>query len=224
MAIYIRTLTVIYDNDIKNGEVPLFRGAVLNSIGESVDLLYHNHTGENTFRYSYPLIQYKRLHGKAAVVCVDNGVDVIGQFLTCMPEELKIGTRVIKPKVERVIPSRNLVQIWDSVFKYRISRWIPLNGENYQKYKETEGMAERLLLLESILKGNLLSFLKGLDIYMEKELTVKITSMDEPYLISNKGVKLMAFNACFVTNLSMPDNIGIGKNASIGYGVITRSV
>ena len=32
----------------------------------------------------------------------------------------------------------------------------------------------------------------------------------------------MAFDIEFVTNMSLPDYIGIGKNASIGYGVITH--
>ena len=30
----------------------------------------------------------------------------------------------------------------------------------------------------------------------------------------------MAFNADFVCNLTIPNNVGIGKNASIGYGVV----
>ena len=68
MRKYIRTLTVQFDANILYKEIPLFRGAVLKSMGDNADLLYHNHTGENTFRYSYPLIQYKRLGGKAARV------------------------------------------------------------------------------------------------------------------------------------------------------------
>ena len=30
----------------------------------------------------------------------------------------------------------------------------------------------------------------------------------------------MAFNADFKCNLSIPNNLGIGKNASIGYGIV----
>ena len=68
MAKYIRTLTVFYDTEISDKEIPLFRGAVLKSLGDSANVLYHNHTGEETFRYSYPLIQYKRLNRKALVI------------------------------------------------------------------------------------------------------------------------------------------------------------
>lgn len=222
MIKHIRTLTVIYDNDINNNEVQLFRGAVLKSLGGSADLLYHNHTGDDTFRYSYPLIQYKRLKGKAAIVCVEQGVDMIGQFLTSIPEELQIGQRTIQPKVEMVQPNRMVVQTWDSKFRYHLNRWLPLNAQNYQKYKETESMSERIQLLESILKGNLLSFLKGLDIHLENELTVSITNLGDSFLIRNKGIKLMAFNADFISNLSIPNNLGIGKNASIGFGIVRQ--
>ena len=78
------------------------------------------------------------------------------------------------------------------------------------------------MFLENILKGNLLSMLKGLDIHLEQELVLRITELSEPFLLNNKGVKLMAFNADFKCNLSIPNNIGIGKNASIGFGTVTE--
>jgi hypothetical protein len=106
------------------------------------------------------------------------------------------------------------------MFSYHISRWLPLNSKNYQSYKAIEGVVEKVTFLENILKANLLSMLKGLDIHLEKELILKITEIGEPYLLYNKGVKLMAFNADFKCNLSIPNNIGIGKNASIGCGVV----
>ena len=203
MAKYIRTLTVITDTEIHNKEVPLFRGAVLKSIGEKASMLFHNHTGDNTFRYSYPLIQYKRLNGRAAIVCVEEAVDLIGQFLTETNEKLIIGAREVEWHTSKILPARLLVQTWD-----------------YQLYQNTEGVIEKTTILENILKGNLLSMLKGLDIHIEKEILVKITQISDYYLIYNKGVGMMAFNADFISNLSIPNFLGIGKNASIGCGVV----
>lgn len=54
MSKYILTLTVFYDTEISYKEIPLFRGAVLKSLGDKANVLYHNHTGEETFRYSSP--------------------------------------------------------------------------------------------------------------------------------------------------------------------------
>ena len=220
MAKYIRTLTILTDADIHQKEVPLFRGAVINSLGEKANLLFHNHLADAKFRYSYPLIQYKRLGGKAAIVCIEEGVDLIGQFLTETSDTLKIGDREIEWSTRRMQPARLLVQTWEETFKYHISRWLPLNPKNYHLYQNFEGLVEKIALLENILKGNLLSMLKGLDIHLDQELIVKITQVSEPYILYNKGVGMTAFNADFNCNLTIPNNVGVGKNASIGYGIV----
>jgi hypothetical protein len=217
---YIRALTIITDAEIHQNEVPLFRGAVINSLGEHPNLYFHNHLDDDKFRYAYPLIQYKRLGGKAAIVCVEEGVDIIGQFLTEVNGTLNIGERQITCHTDKIQPARILVQTWEEMFNYHISRWLPLNSQNYQRYKDIEGVVEKVSFLENILKANLLSMLKGLDIHLEKELILKITEISDSYLIHHKGVKMMAFNADFKCNLSIPNNIGIGKNASIGCGIV----
>ncbi len=79
---------------------------------------------------------------------------------------------------------------------------------------------EKISLLENILKGNLLSMLKGLNIHLEHELIVKITNISDSYILYNKGVGMTAFNADFKCNLTIPNNVGVGKNASIGYGIV----
>jgi len=217
---YIRTLTIITDAEIHQNEVPLFRGAVIKSLGEHPNVYFHNHLDDDKFRYSYPLIQYKRLGGKAAIVCIEDGVDIIGQFLTEVDGTLTIGDRQIIYNTGKIQPARILVQTWEEMFSYHISRWLPLNSQNYQRYKDIEGVVEKVSFLENILKANLLSMLKGLDIHLEKELILKITEISDSYLIYNKCVKMMAFNADFKCNLSIPNNIGIGKNASIGCGIV----
>lgn len=220
MAKYIRTLIVFYDTEISYKEIPLFRGAVLASLGDKASLLYHNHTGANTFRYSYPLIQYKRIGSKAAIVCVGEGTDVIGQFLTETSGQMIIGQREVKCNISRVIPAKVLVQTWQKTFAYHLRRWLPFNPKNYMLYQTTDNADERKVLLEKILKGNLLSMLKGLGIFLENELFVEITQQSDSYIIYNKGIALMAFNVDFISNLSLPNSIGIGKNASIGCGVV----
>lgn len=220
MGRFIRTLTVFYDTEISGKEISLFRGAVLKCLGDKANVLYHNHIGESSFRYSYPLIQYKRLNGKAAITCVEEGADIIGQFMSEAPETIMVGEKVLKCEVARVLPARILVQTWNRPFKYHLKRWIPLNPKNYLLYQATEDEGERKAMLENILKGNLLSMLKGLGIYLEDELLVKITQLSEPYIIYNKGIGLMAFHADIESNLSIPNYLGIGKNASIGCGII----
>lgn len=221
MARYIRTLTIIYDIDIENWEIPLFRGAVIRAMGSAANILFHNHTG-NELRYGYPLIQYKRMGGKAGIVAVDRGTDMIGQFAVDGCDKLIIGQRVVPCNVVNIRPCRILAQLWESAFHYHLSRWLPLNAKNYEVFNMLQDTEERKIFLERILRGNLLAMLKGLKIWLDGHLTIHITSLSDPYLLEYKGVKLMAFNADFDTNLSIPSNLGIGKHTSVGFGTIHR--
>lgn len=76
----LNVLVVQFTNELKQTNIPYFRGAVIAALGEQADVLFHNHT-ENGFRYAYPLIQYKRVKGKAAIVCIKDGTEQIGRFL-----------------------------------------------------------------------------------------------------------------------------------------------
>ena len=218
----IQIFLVKFQNEISFREVPLFRGAILKALDGQADVLYHNHTGEATFRYSYPLIQYKRIQQKAAIFCIGDGVDAIGHFLSKQKFDIQLGERPVHLAIETVFPKRNLVQTWDSVFCYHLRNWLALNSENYQKYKNLDEMTTRISFLENILIGNILSFAKGMKIDIKEQIVCKMLTLDEPRIVTVKGVKMMAFDAEFKSNISLPDYMGIGKHASIGYGTVVR--
>lgn len=219
----IQTFVVKFSNELAFGEIPLFRGAVINSLGANPELLFHNHTGDNTYRYSYPLIQYKRIHKKAAIFCIGEGVDVMGEFLSANNFSIMLGERPVKLTIEAVSPKRTLVQTWDSVFRYHLNNWIPLNSTNYQDYKDIEEISERIAFLEKILIGNLLSFAKGVNIEVKEQIQCKLISLREPRIVEIKKIKMMSFDAEFRTNISLPDYVGLGKHVSVGYGTVVKT-
>jgi CRISPR/Cas system endoribonuclease Cas6 (RAMP superfamily) len=216
----VKTLILKFENEIERYEISFFRGAVIAAVGKEEDVLFHNHEGDN-YRYSYPLIQYKRIHGCAAIVCVNEGTETIGDFFSSCNFEFNIGGRKIEMVISSVKAYQTEVQIWNTQFSYSIRSWLPLNSENYHKYIAIDGLAEKTEFLENILRGNILSFLKGVDIHIDDDLQCTITQLSEPRTVKNKNVKLMCFDAQFKSNVSLPDFIGLGKNASIGYGMIT---
>lgn len=222
MKNYIPIFWVKFKNEISPYEIPFFRGAVLNAVGKEGGVLFHNHKEGDSFRYSYPFIQYKRVHKKAFIFCVSEGVDAIGHFLALRNFSIMLGERPVQLEIETVSPKSNLVQTWKSTFRYRLRNWLPLNSENYVKYKNLDECSARIAFLENILIGNLLSFAKGLDIMIEDEIVCKLLYVDEPHIVKVKDVKMMAFNAEFKTNLSLPDYMGIGKHVSIGYGTVVK--
>ena len=219
---YVRTLTVTFDTEIEFKEIPLFRGAVLKSLGDKKSLLYHNHISDHTFRYSYPLVQYKCLHGKAAIVCVEEGVDLIGQILSELYGTINIVKRKTEYKVDTFHSSKVPIQIENELSVFQLRNWLPLNSQNYQQYQNTEELVEKIKILERVLTGNILSFLKGIDIHLEEQLIVHITDIISQKAVYYKKIKLMAFDIRFKTNISLPSYIGVGKNASVGCGLLSK--
>ncbi len=220
MAKEIKTLTLIYNTPITHKEIAFFRGAVIKAVGDSTNLLYHNHIGNSSFRFSYPLIQYKRINGRAAITCIEEGADIIGQFLSETSDPLMIGRRETKIEVEKVIPEKVEIQISDSPQTYSLHQWLPLNSKNYEQYRNTESFIDKINILERVLIGNILSFFKGVGIHLEEHLDVHITDIIKQNIITYKGVKMMAFDITFKANITLPSYIGIGKNASVGFGIL----
>ena len=215
----IKVLVIRFNNFINRDEIPLFRGAIVHAM-ENANLLFHNHLENGKLRYSYPLIQYKRINRKAAIVCLGDGTEAIGQFFAACNFNVVLGDRQVKLEVEPIKPNNCLVQIWNYDFSYRIHRWLPLNKKNYKKYKQTDSLAEKYALLERILSGNILSFAKGLGIHFESQTICKLTAVDRSYVTLYKGVKMTAFDAEFKTNVSLPNFIGLGKGVSRGMGML----
>lgn len=217
----IYVLTIKYKNDIKQHEVPLFRGAVNAAMGDDGNVLFHNHTDRN-YRYSYPLIQYKRLGGKAAIVCVNEGADEMGKVFAMNNSEISLCDRNVILSLDKVETDEVELEVSEVYYKHRLESWIPFRKENYNAYLQIDTLLDKIVFLQRILIGNILSMAKGLGITVEGVLDVQITACEEPKKVKFKGVNVLEFDVEFITNTRLPVNVGIGKGVSLGHGVITR--
>ena len=216
----IPTIVIQFNNEIEPQAIPFFRGAVIASL-EKKDILFHNHDA-NKLRYSYPLIQYKRIHRKAAVVGIGKGIESISQLLSASDFHYQIGNEKVDMQIQAVNAYDNEIHLTESADnRYRIHNWLPLNSDNYKHYQESDCMVNRIQILERVLIGNILSFLKGVGIHLEDQIVLSITNITSQHAVTYKNVKLMGFDIEFKTNINFPQFIGIGKNASVGCGVIS---
>ena len=216
----IPTIVIQFNNEIEPQAIPFFRGAVIASL-EKKDILFHNHD-EDKLRYSYPLVQYKRIHKKAAVMGVGKGIEAISQLLSAGDFHYQIGNEKVDMQIQAVNAYDNEIILTENADnRYRIQNWLPLNTDNYKQYQETDNMVDRIHILERVLIGNILSFLKGVGIHMEDQIVLSITNITSQHAVTYKNVKLMGFDIEFKTNITFPQYIGIGKNASVGCGVIS---
>jgi hypothetical protein len=216
----IRLLDIEFENEIKAYEVPAFRGAVIATAGQE-KTLFHNHLGKD-YRFSYPLIQYKRIRNKPHLVCINDGVDEVHHFFENKQEGLMLGDRPYDLNVENIRLNRFTMQVWDKSFTYFIRDWLPLNQKNYQQFKAIGSEIEQFEFLEKVLRGNILSFAKGINWEVDKEVKVRVKELVRRNIIRVKGIPREAFSLVFTTNVFLPNNIGLGKNASLGFGVVSE--
>lgn len=217
----INVLTVKFKNDIRQDQIPLLRGAIIHAMDET-NILFHNHE-EDGFRYLYPLIQYKRINGCAAIVCIGDGTVAIGDFFANCNLDVRLGDEEVETlQVDRVDASKVLIQPWDDMFSYHLRKWLPLNSTNFVQFQQTEGVVERCAMLQRILTGNILSMAKGLGIHFDKEVKCVITNIDEQRMTNYKGTRMTSIDLVFSSNVSLPDYIGLGKGVSTGHGIVTK--
>ena len=190
------------------------------------ELLFHNHHGDGQLRYGYPLIQYKILNGKPTVISLNDGVDLITEnFLEL--ERLNLGDKeFIKPEIHFHIKEENLEIKPEELdmlpYKYNfVTPWMGLNQRNYKKYdsdiKNSKKKIE-LKFLRKILIGNILSFAKGVDWWVEDE--IKIFPELERLTIQFKNQEMLGFKGRIYSNILLPDDIGLGQSTSRGFGTI----
>jgi hypothetical protein len=214
----IRILDISFENEIAAYEVPAFRGAVIETAGKE-NTLFHNHLGKD-YRFAYPLIQYKRIRKKPHLVCIEDGVDEVHHFFQNKQEGLLLGNRPYELVVDQIHLNKFTLQVWDKSFNYFMQDWLPFNQGNYKIYKDIPSELEQTEFLERILKGNILSFAKGIDWKVEKAIKLRINDTLRTNIISVKGIKREALTLTFTTNVFLPNHIGFGRNVSMGFGVV----
>lgn len=216
-----RLLTIIFKQEIRRRDIPQFRGAVINSLDKS-NVLFHNHIGDDAFRYSYPLIQYKTINRHAAIVCLGQGTEAIGDFFTSSHDELHISDETISLEVDNIKADIIKPVITNEPLFYNIHQWLPLNQKNYPSFKSLESEVEKCEFLEKILTANILSFLKGMSIFIDSPIETKILRIKEKRITWFKDIRVKPLDIFFKSNILLPDNIGLGKGVSIGFGTLFK--
>jgi hypothetical protein len=182
--------------------------------------LLHNHYADGRLRYQYPLVQYKVLGGVPVLVGLQEGAKLLAELFFRI-QTLHIAGREY-PVMERDIAYKNVPVGWsDTLHDYRFcSLWMPLNQQNYPEYQQKDEIARRAML-GRILTGNILSFFKGIDLYLPEEQRIMVSVRPrEERLTGFKDQLMTGITGDFTANVLLPDWIGLGKSVARGYGTI----
>jgi hypothetical protein len=208
----------VLKDDLAPYEADLLRSAVL-QLTHFNDLLYHNHLKDG-FRYGYPLIQYKSILGKAAILYLGEGIGSIHKLFNTPGRHIKIKDKDFYLNIEKIHAQLYTLQVTEHKRYYDIINWLPLQDKNYLIYRELKNAGEKEDFLKKLLIGNILTFAKGVGWHIDHQITIEDMQIYKEKWVSFKGQKFKTFNIRFSTGVFLPPHIGLGKGAAHNYGVL----
>ncbi|MEX2410529.1 MAG: CRISPR-associated endonuclease Cas6 [Candidatus Paceibacterota bacterium] len=181
--------------------------------------LLHNHYEDGSSRYRYPLVQYKVINAVPILVGINDGAELLTSLFLKI-SELDIGGEIYPVYSKNISQQKARAEVVDDLQSYRFSNyWMALNTENYKQYIKIN-KDEQGILLNQILRNNLLSFFKGVGIWVEKKIMAKGDFQSKTSKF--KDQKMMVFEGEFVSNVVLPDLVGLGKSVARGFGAIKK--
>lgn len=180
------------------------------------DAEFHHHSESS---HHYPKVQYKKIGHDLMILGLGEYADIIFERLANVEQIVTANQNL---PVSNVMLSSNVFEIAKKQYKYCfVTPWIGLNENNYKKYLRLK-QNERKIFLEKILVGNILSMLKGIGIRIDFKIIVKISKLRSK-TISVHNNRFAGFMCDWESNISLPENCGLGKSVSKGFGVIRQS-
>lgn len=216
----LKNTIIRFSNHLEPEETEYFRGAIINTAEMMGSVLFHNHTSEG-FRWGYPLIQYKSLNGRAAIVGIAEGADELLKLRPYLDRELHIGNKIMKFNVVSTEEITSDVGLSKHLMHYVLTGWMPFSQQNVRTFHSMKDELERKIMLESILVGNILAFFKGIKLFVDDNVVCRIEGRGPIQNTLYKNMKMKTFDVAFYTNAILPNNLGLGRRTSLGYGTIT---
>ena len=201
-------------------QIHKLRGFIGNLFMEH-DIIHNHSLKTGNVIYRYPLIQFKVVDDIPIIVAMtEKAIDVFSELFMKLDEIDIDGVKI--PVHEESLKVENVeFGISEKSHKYEFTApWIALNQEKYKKYHALDSLQEKSEKLNSILVENLLSMSEYLDYTVEEQFDaiVRVT----PVKVNLKKKSLMGFRGMFDVNFAIPDDFGIGKSVSRGFGNVRR--
>lgn len=184
--------------------------------------LLHNHYEDGRFRYRYPSIQYKVINNTPTLIGVNEGAALLPKLFLKI-NELDINGKKYDITSKNIAVQNETVGYSEKLLEYKFTTlWMALNQQNYPRYKSLASDKEREAMLNAILVGHILSFFRntGIELAASERLMVKTKLQEKSTKF--KENKMMAFSGSFIVNAELPEEIGIGKAVSRGFGSIQK--
>jgi len=214
MANGVKICTAILDFDSDYRVTPVkLRGFLAHLFANISE--FHHHSNNS---YHYPLIQYKLIGKKLAVIGFGEFAEIVFRNLSSLDH---ITTETQKIPLNNIEIKSSVYRVEQISQKYKFTTpWLALNEKNYEKFKELKNDGKKPFL-EKILIGNILSLLKGLEKFVDYKITISITKFNSIQTTAHQN-KFAGIYAEFECNITLPEYLGLGKSVSKGFGVVQK--
>ncbi len=216
----VSVLKFIFNMELRPKELNAFRGAVGRLMQDKV--LFHQHRSERSYLQRYPLVQYRFVRQRPAVICLNEAIEEsrilprrLGKYFTIYHEKRPVSLHKQESEKVRIGIARG------SKFFYEIPNWLALNDNNFRRYKNIRSESERIALLRKIFRDNMLSLGKGIGWHIEEEVQVyelEIHRIRSVYF--KRNISRLCFSVRVSCNVLLSECLGIGKGVSRGYGQV----
>lgn len=220
----LHTTTVSFPEiKLQQRDAHKLRGYLGNLFREHSPLLHNHLEGQSDkFNYQYPVVQYKVIRNVPMLVGIGEGARLLTELFLKI-QELVIGERSYPILSKNIESKMQEVGLTDSLHFYRFeSLWLALNQPNYNLYR-TYDDARKADQLRGIAVRNIMAVLDrcGLEITKEHRIMVALNDLKQGET-NFKDTRLMGFKGQFVTNVLLPDYVGLGKSVARGFGTVKR--
>lgn len=208
------------DIQLKTRDAHKLRG-YFGSLFKEHSPLLHNHYDNGELRYQYPLVQYKVLDKTPTLVAIEEGAELLTRLFLKI-NSIQVDGRTYAIHSKQIENQKVQIGYSESLMEYRFNTyWMGLNQDNHKKYLKFNA-SQKEELLNRILIGNILSVYKSLDIFLSPDQKLMTKHRLSRTSTRFKNQDMLVFSGEFITNALLPDDIGLGKSVSRGFGSISK--
>ena len=217
MLLPLTTLT-FPDLRLTPRDAPKLRGHFAKVFGKE-SILFHNHHADGTFRYAYPLVQYKVIRGVARVMGIGDGAEQVLKSFMDLKEINLDGQRITVDSKELHVDRVEATITDDLIDYYFATPCFLLNQENYREFRELPE-EQRNSRINQLLKNHFVTALRGIGLEVTIDQPILLKARLESQLVNFKNQRMQMYRGTITTNIRWPEALGIGKSCSRGFGTV----
>lgn len=191
-----------------------------------------NEEGQKKENFEYPLVHFRSENGKGVLFAINEGIDDLRVFYEKFNDKNHLKTVPFHQWRETF---HHLTLTQESSI-YRVFHCALMNSANYENYRRIDTgyrtELERTVFLEKVLTNQIINFCNGVQFqFPQGQLWLRILDFEELGFESfytqnakNGKVNFLVFNITFRTNILLPDEISLGKEKAIGWGIVRKLI